>query len=312
MKTLFWKSDNITKNLVTKDFKSESAFEKYVFNNQDLLGDVIILYRQIHTGSRQGIPDMLGVDQDGNICIIEMKNIHVGEDILPQVLGYAIWAETNPDSIKAIWLESKNKPDDIQIDWDSIRIRVIVIAPSFKSNVLKMTSKIGYPVDLVQIQRFSFENDEFILVETMEEVKTRKAGITTAMEEWTWEYYEENHGKSNTHEFKKLVEALGNFANENGWNLPYNLNKYYTGFKYGNKVVFHVGWSTSSSSTWQLRIKIPEKKVEGFTGNKWKFQRYDSPFNNALFRTKSGKFEGIEEMKEFLVMAYKIRSGAEK
>ena len=129
------------------------------------MDDVIILYRQIRTGSKQDIPDMLGVDQDANVCIIEMKNNEVSEDILPQVLGYAMWAETNPDSIKAIWLESKNKPDDIQIDWDSIQVRVIVIAPSFKSNVLKMTSKIGYPVDLVQIQRFIFETDEFVLVE---------------------------------------------------------------------------------------------------------------------------------------------------
>ena len=30
---------------------------------------------------------MLGVDQDSRICIIEMKNVEVGEEILPQVLG---------------------------------------------------------------------------------------------------------------------------------------------------------------------------------------------------------------------------------
>jgi hypothetical protein len=238
-----------------------------------------------------------------------MKNIHVGEDILPQVLGYAIWADTNPDSIKAIWLELKNKPEDIQIDWDSISIRVIVIAPSFKPNVLRMTSKIGYQVDLVQIQRFSYESDEFILVETMEQDVSKKPGITTAIQEWNWAYYEKNHGKSNAKEFKKLVEALSTFVKEKGWNLPYNLNKYYTGFKFGNKVVFDVGWTTSSSSTWQLKMKVPEEIAEAFTGSKWKFQRYDSPFKNALFRPKSGKFEDIEELKELLELAYKRISG---
>jgi len=310
LKTLFWKHNDVTKNLITKDFESELAFEKYIFSNQDLLGDIVILYRQIHTGSKQGIPDMLGVDQDGNICIIEMKNIHVSEDILPQVLGYAIWADTNPDSIKAIWLESKNKPDDIQIDWDSIQVRVIVIAPSFRPNVLKMTSKIGYPVDLIQIQRFSFEQDEFILVETLEEKITKKPTITTTSTQWTWQYYEENHGKALTNEFKRFVELLDIFGKEKGWNLPYNINKYYTGFKFGNRIVYLVKWS--SISTWFLGIKIPKETAEKFSSEKWEYQRYNHQFAYGIFRTKSGKFEGIDEVKELLVMAYKRISGLDK
>ncbi|HPX95832.1 MAG TPA: hypothetical protein PLA02_09670 [Brevefilum fermentans] len=274
------------------------------------MDDVIILYRQIRTGSKQDIPDMLGVDQDANVCIIEMKNNEVSEDILPQVLGYAMWAETNPDSIKAIWLESKNKPDDIQIDWDSIQVRVIVIAPSFKSNVLKMTSKIGYPVDLVQIQRFIFETDEFVLVETIEDSFSRKPGVTTTLQDWTWEYYYENHSKEATDQFKKTVEALDAFAKEKGWNLPYNLNKYYTGFKFTNKVVFDVCWS--GIITWDLRIKIPEEIAANFIGEKWNYQRYDSQFKQAYFRTKSGKFEELREMDDFLVLAYKRISGFNK
>ncbi len=274
------------------------------------MDDVIILYRQIRTGSKQDIPDMLGVDQDANVCIIEMKNNEVSEDILPQVLGYAMWAETNPDSIKAIWLESKNKPDDIQIDWDSIQVRVIVIAPSFKSNVLKMTSKIGYPVDLVQIQRFIFETDEFVLVETIEDSFSRKPGVTTTLQDWTWEYYYENHSKEATDQFKKTVEALDAFAKEKGWNLPYNLNKYYTGFKFTNKVVFDVCWS--GISTWDLRIKIPEEIAANFIGEKWNYQRYDSQFKQAYFRTKPGKFEELREMDDFLVLAYKRISGFNK
>lgn len=307
MRNLYWKSDNFTKNLAPKEFSTESEFEKYVFHNQEILGDIIILYRQIHTGSREGIPDMLGVDQDANICIIEMKNIHVDEKILPQVLGYAMWAETNPDSVKAIWLESKDKPDDVQIDWDSIQLRVIVIAPSFQPNVLKMTSKIGYPVDLIQIQRFSFDNDEFIIVETLEDTITRKPTVTTTTQDWTWEYYEENHGKALTNEFRKFVEVLDRFAKGKGWNIPYNINKFYTGFKFGNKLVFFVQWLSTSS--WFLGIKVPKEIAEQFSGGKWEFQRYDKQFTYGAFRTKSGKFEDIKELEDLLVVAYKRISG---
>jgi hypothetical protein len=97
------------------------------------------------------------------------------------------------------------------------------------------------------------------------------------------------------------------FAKDKGWNLPYNLNKYYTGFKFGSKVVFDVGWS--GITTWQLRIKIPKEIAENYKGTLWEFQRYDTPFNNALFKTKSGKFEDIHEMKNFLLMAYQRISG---
>jgi hypothetical protein len=183
MLNLYWKSGEQTRSLIEKPFKSEAEFEKYIFENQDILGDVYIIHRQIRTGSKEGIPDMLGVDQDARVCIIELKNQEAGEDILPQALGYAIWAETNPDSIKAIWLESKQKPEDIEIDWDNMDVRVVLIAPSFKSTVPRMAGKIGYPIDLVQVRRYGFEGEEFLLVEVLEEeapTKVSTTGITTS------------------------------------------------------------------------------------------------------------------------------------
>jgi hypothetical protein len=115
MQNLYWKTTGQTRTLIEKPFQTEAEMEKYIFDNQDLLGDVSVTYRQIRTGQKQGIPDMLGVDQDARVCLIELKNQPADEDILPQALGYAIWAETNPDSIKAIWLESKRKPENIEI-----------------------------------------------------------------------------------------------------------------------------------------------------------------------------------------------------
>ena len=66
------------------------------------------------------------MDQDSRACILELKNEEAGEDILPQALRYAIWAETNPDSIKAIWLESKRKPEGIELDWENGCVPLLV------------------------------------------------------------------------------------------------------------------------------------------------------------------------------------------
>ena len=221
MLNLYWKSSGQTRSMIEKPFESEAKLEKYIFDNQDILGgDIYISHPQIRTDSKQGIPDMLGVDQDARICIIELKNQQADEDVLPQALGYAIWAETNPDSIKAIWLESKHQPEEIEIDWDNLDIRVILIAPSFKRTVPRMAGKIGYPIDLVKVQRYCFEEEEFLLVETVEEEPQPKVSTTKVMGNWDWNFYESEHGKQATGQFRQAVDAVAALVERKGWAFP--------------------------------------------------------------------------------------------
>ena len=135
---------------------------------------------------------MLGIDSDGRICIIELKNIEATDDIVPQVLRYAIWAEENPDSMKNLWLESKNMPEEILPDWDNLDIRILLIAPDFRQSVLKASKKITYPVELYKINRYGIGADEFISFEVLEN-KYSKLVTTKAKDEYSWEYYEQNH-----------------------------------------------------------------------------------------------------------------------
>lgn len=308
MINLYWRTESQTRSLIPKPFSSEMEFEKYVFENQDLLGDVYLIHRQIRTGSKQGIPDMLGVDKDARVCIIEMKNEEASEDVLPQVLQYAIWAETQPDSIKAIWLESENKPEDIELDWDNLEIRILVIAPSFRDTVPRMTGKIGYPIDLVQVQRFSFEDDEFILVDVLDETPQPKISTTKVMKDWDWVFYEQEHGKKATEQFRTTVESLESLVNKLGLDLQYNLNKHYTGFKLGNKVVFSVGWG--GTHAWKIEMKIPEELAEGFKGKFWEVQRFDDRWGNAIFRPLNPENANVSELEPMLLAAYKNISGA--
>jgi hypothetical protein len=307
MLNLFWKSDGQTRSLLEKPFKSEAEFEKYIFENQDILGDVYIIHRQIRTGSKQGIPDMLGVDQDARVCIIEIKNCEADEDVLPQALGYAIWAETSPDSIKAIWLESKQKPEDIELDWDNLDIRVIVIAPAFKNTVPRMAGKIGYPIDLVQLRRYSFEEDEFLVVEVVEDEPQPKVSTTKTMGDWDWDYYEKEHGQEATAQLRKAVDDVAAVVAKRGWDLPHNLNKYYVGFKLGSKVAFSVNWA--GTRAWNLSLKVPEDSAKEFKGQHWEFQRYDRTFRNAIFRPLQPEAPQIEELESLFVQAYKYVSG---
>lgn len=302
MLNLYWKKENRTLNLSTKSFSNEREFETYIFKNQELLPDVFIFNRQVRTGSKEGILDLIGVDQDNRICIIEMKNEQVDEDILPQILGYAIWADTNPDSIKAMWLETEDRPEDVQIDWDNLEIRCIVIAPSYDSVIQSMASKIGYEIDLYQVQRFVFEEDEFILVEEIPGLPDKKIKTTKAEKEWTWDYYEKEHGKEATTQFKEAVDQIEKLASEKGWETPYNLNKHYTGFKLGTKVVFSVEWG--GTHAWKVVLKIPEEVAKNINTENWEFQRFSKSFKNAILNPKDRKYFSIDDIEEYFELAY--------
>lgn len=307
MINVYWRTKNQTRGLIPKPFKSEADFEKYVFENQDLLGDVYILHRQVRTGSREGIPDMLGVDQDARVCIIEMKNREVSEDVLPQVLQYAIWAETQPDSVKAIWLESETKPEEIEIDWDNLEVRILIIAPSFRSTVPRMAGKVNYPIDLIQIQRFAFDEDEILLVEVLEEEPAPKAITTKVQGNWDWAFYEREHGKKATQQFKRIVDGIAAIAEKHGWELPYNLNKYYTGFKLGNRVVVGVKWG--GAHAWKVVLKITAEKARAFQGEHWEFQRFDEGFKDAIFRPKDPEKADISELESLIITSYENIAG---
>ncbi|HOD52347.1 MAG TPA: hypothetical protein PLJ71_22010 [Candidatus Hydrogenedentes bacterium] len=307
MLNLYWKtSKGKTANLVDTPFQSEADFEKYVYENQELLEDIFIFKRQIRSGSHDGIPDMLGVDQDGKVCLIELKNAQVTEDVLPQVLQYAIWGETNPDSIRALWLEVPDRPEDITINWEALEIRVIVIGPSFRSNVLRMSYKIGYDLELLEVRRFVYEGEEFIIVEELEEETQPRNVVTRALQHYDRAFYEREHGKQATAELFGMVKQIEEIVKRKGWQLQQKINKYYVGFKYGNKNPISVHWG--GTHAWRVAIKIPEKTAKTFKAKNWEFQRYDKSFNQAILKPVS-KHASARELEALLIQAFENVQG---
>jgi hypothetical protein len=171
MANLFWKAKETTKSLLATPFKTEEEFEKIIFETPEIMEDIFLIKRQIRGGSKSGVPDIVGIDNDGNICIVEMKNVSVDASIIPQVLQYAFWAERNPDSIKSLWLECESKPDDLSISWDNFQVRIIVIAPNILRSTLDIVNKINYSVDLIEVKRWVEGENQLLLVNKLEEEK---------------------------------------------------------------------------------------------------------------------------------------------
>ena len=208
MSNLFWKKNKLTHSLLATPFKTEDEFERTVFETPELLEDIFLIKRQVRRGGKSGIPDIIGVDNDGNICIVEMKNTTVDSSIILQILEYVIWAENNPDSIKTLWLERENKPDDISVNWENPQIRVIVIAPNILRSALGIINKINYQMDMIEIQRWVEGKNQLLLVNRLEEDSKRKVKPVTGLVTHDEEFYKSQYNKNSVNEFIRYIREV--------------------------------------------------------------------------------------------------------
>jgi len=304
MANLFWKRKKETKALLLTPFKTEEELEKAVFNTTELHEDLFLLKRQVRGGRKQGIPDIIGVDLDGNICIIEMKNSLVDASIIPQVLGYALWAETNPDSIKSLWLECDNTPENISIDWDNLQVRILVIAPQILPSTLDLVDKINYPVDLIEVTRWLEADNEFLLINKLEPERKKKIKPIGGIVPGEWDKkYKELYNPQSVEYFMQYAEELDEYVRSKGWDLDLKYNRYYCVFKAGFFNAFGIYWIGSKSFGYFFKVskqdvrktKVPEAG-------------YDDTWKQAFVHIEPGKTK-LEDYSLLFELAYKRIAG---
>lgn len=223
--------------------------------------DVFPIKRQVRGGGKSGIPDIIAIDQDGNVCVIEMKNVTVDASIIPQVLQYAIWAETNPDSIKNLWLECKNRPEDLVPSWEKITVRIVVVAPKILTSTLALTDKINYPIDLVEVTRWRDGENELLLVNKLErETNGPRPKVVTGLEVYDAAYFKSNFDEQSAEAFMKLAHEIEALIQKQGWALELKFNKHYCAFKSGFFNAFGLKWI--SQRTFIAFIKLPEEDAK--------------------------------------------------
>jgi len=267
------------------------------------LEDIFLIKRQIRGGSKSGIPDIVGIDNDGNICIVEMKNVTVDASIIPQVLQYAFWAETNPDSIRALWLECENKPDGLSISWDSFQVRIIVIAPNILRSTLDIVNKINYPVDLIEVKRWVEGENHLLLVNKLEEEKRVPPKPVSGLQMYDEEFYKKEFDKNSAKKFVECIKEVEFIIKERGWSLETKYNKHYCSFKAGFFNAFGIKWV--GAKTFAFFFKLDQKQVETVP---IEMTRYEGQWKEAVYYIEPGK----TRTKDFLPlfeMAYKRLTG---
>jgi len=289
--TLFVKRSGETPVAVREElFANEQQLEEYICQNSSILSDVFIIRRQVRANKGADIPDIVAVDNDGNVVLIELKNVIVDEQIISQVLRYAIWAETNPDSIKSLWLECKDRPENLEIDWGNNQVRIMVVAPQIKRTVAAFATKIGYEVDLLEVKRLVQDQSEYILVNRIEpDVKQQGPTKPTAgQEEYNRAFYEREYNTQSVSFFFTVVKECEQMIKAKKWGLDTKFNKYYCGFKYGFPLVFSVRWLGSKSLA--LAFKLGREQAEEIQGD-LKMHNYDDGWSEAQYRLDAQNFD---------------------
>lgn len=304
MPSLYWKrKTGRVRPLVLAPFRSEQEFEQYVFLTPELLEDVFLLKRQVRGGGKPGIPDIIGMDVDGKVCIIEMKNVAIDAAVIPQILEYAIWAESNPDSIKSLWLEAPDRPDDRTIDWDNLEVRVLVVAPSIDRATLEHVNKINYQVELIEITRWTSGRDTWLLVNRLEPLPPKKKRPVGGLMTYDRAAYEENHRPDAVRAFLQACDDLQAIASKRDWPVERKFNKYYCGFKVGNYIVFGVKWISGKS--FGIFLKIPQATMRRSTVAGFE-SKYEPLWNQAVYRPTEPSFS-VARMKPLLEKALEAR-----
>ena len=306
MSKLFCMNQDQIQQVLEKPFVSEKALETFLFNNHEILEDDICIFgHQLRSGNKDNILDMIGVDRNSNICVFELKNVCAEEEIILQVLRYADWVNKNPDSIKNLWNECKEKPDDFEIDWNNYNIRIILVAPEFKETVFDLSYGLKYKVDFYKISKHETNKENFIIVNHVD-TKIKKNHIATVKEDYNWDYYKEQYGEENTNHAKKIIEELEKYCNSQNWDLPCFFNKTYITFQRKNFNIFAVSWERENKLS--LRIRIQADHAKSFNSKNWQYYYYDKYYKDAFFFPINRENLSIDELKDLLNQAHEFKT----
>jgi RecB family endonuclease NucS len=89
---LYKQSGNDLVSLPIGKLAYEDMIQEWIAKGPELLGlDLLIIGKEVGTPYGGSI-DLLGIDDEGNLAILELKRDRTPRDIIAQVLDYASWA----------------------------------------------------------------------------------------------------------------------------------------------------------------------------------------------------------------------------
>ncbi|MBS3094151.1 DUF91 domain-containing protein [Candidatus Pacearchaeota archaeon] len=298
-------------NMNEIDMHPEEEIEEMLWNNK-ILSDIYLLNRQVPSYDGSKKIDILGLDNDNNIVIIEVKDEEADEDVILQVMRYAFWVETNPDSVKSLYLEKKDKEEGFGFEWNQkSNIRILIVAPSFTEDVRKLISRVKYNIELIELKKFNDGESDLIFINQIEteENPSYKPSVLRYTGEYGEEFYKTQRNEIAVPQFMKVVEMMESYLKQKGWNLKRKQNQSYIAFKSGFPIVCGVEWIGSKS--FALFFKVPKEISDRININNSSIEKYDysERWNQIDYKIISLDFLNMKEFDALFEASYKNITG---
>jgi len=207
--------------------QKEKKIEDFIEKHPSILGDgIFIIGRQVST-SKSGIPDLLGLDKNGNLVIAELKKGLPARKIVAQIIEYATWGEEqNQDTLNKIAKEkhlsgSQTLEKKFEKEFGTIPVpfnmyqRLFLIAESFDSQTINMCRYLkrnGIDISCLEINFHQSGDHEVVdtnLIVGAEETKSEEFGGDRSSQKLTWkERFDKKATKENKSNITKFISKL--------------------------------------------------------------------------------------------------------
>lgn len=185
--------ENIKTSMIDAERKETEDLEKWIKTNPAILGeDISLIGEQVQTKS--GPTDLLGIDQSGNIVIIELKRDRLPREALAQAVDYAsdiaswdlerlneVCLKFNGQSLEDFLNENITEVDieDIPLNKNQ---RMLLVGFSIEESLQRMiewlSNNYGVSINAIVLKYIKTNNNEELLAKTViipEEVEKERS-----------------------------------------------------------------------------------------------------------------------------------------
>lgn len=266
------KSDGEIHEIKKFPFSDEvNDLEDFIMKNEGVLGNVTLLNRQIVIPTGKRI-DIWGLDTlDFRPIIIELKNVTCGLEIIPQILPYYNFVKSNPDTLKLKAISDtkfQEKLRSLEVDEQKLTNglegdpKIIIIAPSFKEELLNIVDYVKFDIELIEISRYKSDIGDPIVTINKPQTTITPPAITRVMEDWTWEKYKVEGISDRKLEIAKGIKAsIDDLLQKENIELKPIFRKLYIPYQFGrnNVILIDLQYTSWTNGDIRLSFKIDEK-----------------------------------------------------
>jgi len=255
----------------------EKKIEDFIETHSNVLGeDIFVIGRQVSTPV--GIPDIVGVDKNGNLVIAELKKGLPARKIVAQILDYAVWGEDLryddlnkiakekhlvgfPDLYKKFEKMHGNIPDPF-----NQYQRLYIISEEFDSKTVEICRYLkrnGIDISCIEINFHKSGEHEIVdinLIVGSEETKSEEFGVDKSSQRLTWEErFEQKATKENKANITKFILKL---ESEFGIKGKPHLGSYYLYFRSPYERKNMIATLSIRVDTWSVAFRINPSTFE--------------------------------------------------